>query len=122
MEYISNELVLPVPLNLVRIPRAVIEYCCEGCNQEVEEEVDENDVILNGKSFASPPITKNGVEVKSATVLYRTVPIRPKNTCVSANTRKHLELVGRKILFLFGKRSEMFIGAKFHQQYQTIYK
>ena len=66
MEYISNALVLPVPLNLVRIPRAVMEYCCEGCNkEEEEEEEDENDAILNGMSYDAPPIIKNGVEVRS---------------------------------------------------------
>ena len=65
MEYISNALVLPVPLNLVRIPRAVVEYCCEGCSEEeyVEEEED-NDVMLNG-TYDAPPIIKNGIEVRS---------------------------------------------------------
>ena len=72
MEYISNDHVLPVPLNLVRIPRAMIEWCCDCCDPEEEDELeDQQEVTMNGKNVGknfSAPITKNGVEV--CTVFY----------------------------------------------------
>lgn len=63
MEYISNDHVLPVPLNLVRIPRGILESCCDCCSPDDEDEWEEQEVIMNGKAFKAPPITKNGVEV-----------------------------------------------------------
>ena len=62
MEYISNDHVLPVPLNLVRIPRAIIEWCFDCCESDEEEEIEETDLMANTKSFRTP-VTKNGVEV-----------------------------------------------------------
>ena len=64
MEYISNEHVLPVPLNLMRIPRAIVEWCCDGCEEEEEEEKEDTDLLISTKSFRAP-FTKNGVEVKT---------------------------------------------------------
>ena len=53
--------------------------------------------------------------------------IRPKNTCVSANMPKKTRVGKSENLFIFcqflfvRKRSKMFIGAKYRQQYLKTY-
>lgn len=64
MEYMTEEDVLPVPLNLVRMPRAIFEWifdCCDKEENTTDEQVMENG--NNGLPSREGPVSRNGVEV-----------------------------------------------------------
>ena len=70
MEYISEEEVLPVPLNLARIPRSVIEWIFDCRTEEkstgTPDEMPNIYDIGNGTTSPGIPISRNGVDVSIA--------------------------------------------------------
>ncbi|XP_060587786.1 short transient receptor potential channel 7-like [Ruditapes philippinarum] len=60
MEYMTEEDVLPVPLNIVRLPRAIFEWIFD-CWDKDEENL-KIPVEMNGTTLNDMPVTRNGAD------------------------------------------------------------
>jgi hypothetical protein len=63
MEYMTEEDVLPVPLNIVRLPRAIFEWIFD-CWDKDEENL-KIPVEMNGTTLNDMPVTRNGTDVST---------------------------------------------------------